>query len=130
MEISFKKPRKRIFLLTFQSKSKERKQSANKNTRGFRSNTFTDPKKTTTAQKAYDFKMLEKQMGIHKENKILMDRLVEISAGRSTMWKGTMPKINQRRQPGSLNYAVRKNNELQIEQENFIFAKRLMERYN
>ena len=74
-----------------------------------------------------DFIISEKEAGIHKGNKRLLDRLIEISSGKTT-WKGTLPKIEQRNQMKSLNYSKRKNNITAIEKENLALAKRLIER--
>ena len=79
-------------------------------------------------RRAYDFITAEKEAGIQKDNKKLLDRLIEISAGRSAVWKTMLPKIESRTQPKSLNYLKRKNHVLQIEKENLALARRLVQR--
>ena len=104
--------------------------------------------------KVTEFEALEKHHAINKNNQILLNKLVEISAGK---WSSVVPAPQRVRQmsknsasmarnfsisqigsvlnsvrgasegPGSLNFLVRKAENERIERENHKFAQRLFE---
>ena len=86
-------------------------------------------------KKTKEFLTNEKNITINKDNKILLNKLVEISSGK---WSSVAPvptKKNANRNnsvkvkgPTSLNRGVRKRETERIEKENHAFAKRLFDK--
>jgi len=85
-------------------------------------------------KKTKEFLTNEKNITINKDNKILLNKLVEISSGK---WSSVAPvptKKNIRNKsvkvkgPTSLNMGVRKRETERIEKENHAFAKRLFDK--
>jgi hypothetical protein len=86
-------------------------------------------------KKTKEFLTNEKNITINKDNKILLNKLVEISSGK---WSSVAPvptKKNVARNnsvkvkgPTSLNMGVRKRETERIEKENHAFAKRLFDK--
>lgn len=85
-------------------------------------------------RKTKEFLTNEKNITINKDNKILLNKLVEISSGK---WSSVAPvptKKNVRNNsvkvkgPTSLNMGVRKRETERIEKENHAFAKRLFDK--
>ena len=99
-------------------------------------------KKRKTGQKQInEFKTNEKNIIINKDNQILLNKLVEISAGkwssinqeRNKPGAGTASRQNKTNNsrsvgPTSLNMLVRKKETERIEKENHAFAKRLFDK--
>lgn len=76
--------------------------------------------------KTYGFIKSEKNAEINRENKILLDKLVEISNGKfSSVGKATKKKKKNIQTKKSLNYEKRKKEFERIERENMAIAQRL-----
>jgi len=68
----------------------------------------------------------EKNLEINRDNQVLLNKLVEISAGKwSTVKK---EKESAEKGPKSLNMAARRKETERIEKENHAFAKRLFDK--
>jgi len=83
-------------------------------------------------KKTKEFLTNEKNITINKDNKILLNKLVEISSGK---WSSVAPVPNKKslrnssvKGPTSLNMGVRKRETERIEKENHAFAKRLFDK--
>lgn len=85
-------------------------------------------------KKTKEFLTNEKNITINKDNKILLNKLVEISSGK---WSSVAPVPTRKairnnsvkvKGPTSLNMGVRKRETERIEKENHAFAKRLFDK--
>jgi hypothetical protein len=85
-------------------------------------------------KKTKEFLTNEKNITINKDNKILLNKLVEISSGK---WSSVAPVPKKKaarnssvnvKGPTSLNMGVRKRETERIEKENHAFAKRLFDK--
>ena len=85
-------------------------------------------------KKTKEFLTNEKNITINKDNKILLNKLVEISSGK---WSSVAPVPTKKavrnnsvkvKGPTSLNMGVRKRETERIEKENHAFAKRLFDK--
>ena len=85
-------------------------------------------------KKTKEFLTNEKNVTINKDNKILLNKLVEISSGK---WSSVAPVPTRKairnnsvkvKGPTSLNMGVRKRETERIEKENHAFAKRLFDK--
>ena len=89
-------------------------------------------KNRTDRFKTKEFLTNEKNIGINKDNQILLNKLVEISAGK---WSSVAPAPKAKRTKSvkldgksSLNMGFRKRENDRIEKENHAFAKRLFDK--
>ena len=79
-------------------------------------------------QKLNEFITNEKNLEINRDNQILLNKLVDISAGKRCSVKKEKEAGAQIGGPKSLNVGTRKKETERIEKENHAFAKRLFDK--
>lgn len=79
-------------------------------------------------QKLNEFMNNEKNLEINRDNQILLNKLVDISAGKRCSVKKEKEAGMQIGGPKSLNVGTRKKETERIEKENHAFAKRLFDK--
>ena len=72
--------------------------------------------------------MNERNLGINRDNQVLLGKLVEISAGKWSSIKKDKEQGQMIGGPRSLNVGYRKKETERIEKENHAFAKRLFDK--
>ena len=75
-----------------------------------------------------EFMSNERNLEINRDNQILLNKLVEISAGKWSTIKKEKATTKEQIGPKSLNIGYRKRETERIEQENHAFAKRLFDK--
>ena len=88
---------------------------------------ITDQIKQTKTQ-SHQFKQLEKNSEINRENQILLGKLVEISSGKWSSVTKAKAKKKVIKNKKSLNYGYRRAEYERIERENAAFAQRLLQK--